>query len=93
MFEEKNISLIRSRHRIYREHKYIFYIFSELLQFVASLDFSEEHLLGELNSKVEELKGLLQSHAEHEESRIHSILKNKNIYVFIIVYIYYLFNN
>lgn len=74
----QNSILNKNRYRLYREHKYIFYVFSELLQLASTLDFSNGQSLGKLQIELKKLDGLLQSHAEYEESRIHLLLKNKN---------------
>lgn len=78
----QDVTLNKDRYRLYREHKYIFYVFSEILQLTSRLDFSVKESITELKSELKKLRLLLQSHAEYEESRIHSILKNQNSYVF-----------
>ena len=71
-------NLNKMRYRLYREHKYIFFIFSEILQLESRLDLSAKGSIAKLKDELEKLSTLLQSHAEYEESRIHLILKNKN---------------
>jgi len=66
------------RYRLYREHKYIFYVFTELLRYMSSIDFSDNHSPIKLRDEVNNLKFLLHGHAEHEERKIHLILKKIN---------------
>jgi hemerythrin-like domain-containing protein len=79
---EHNNTPNKDRYRLYREHKYIFYVFSEILQLTSSLDFSDKESTTTLKEQLEKLSMLLQSHAEYEESRIHVILKAKNSSLF-----------
>lgn len=72
------IILNKNRHRLYREHKYIFHVFTELLRFASTLDLSNKSSQLKLKSEIINLELLLHAHAEYEESRIHKILKNKN---------------
>lgn len=76
------MALSSSRYRLYREHKYLFFMFSQLLQLVATLDLSREHQIDELKKTTKNLQALLESHAHYEETRIHSLLKAKNSLVF-----------
>ena len=69
--------LNKNRYRLYREHKYLFYVLSELLQLVSTLNFSIKESRNELRNQLNKISSLFQSHAEHEESRIHFILRNK----------------
>ncbi len=72
----QGVVLNKDRYRLYREHKYIFYVFCEILQLASSLDFSVKASTEKLRDELTKLSMLLQSHAEYEESRIHLILKN-----------------
>ncbi len=78
----QDIILNKNRYRLYREHKYIFYVFSELLRLASTLDLSITESLVKFKNELKKLELLLQSHAEYEEGRIHLILKNKNSALF-----------
>jgi len=65
------------RYRLFREHKYIFYVFTNLLQKVAKANFCSHQELLRIKIEINELKLLLISHADYEESRIHLILQEK----------------
>lgn len=82
MHMQSDIILNKHRYRLYREHKYIFHVFSDLIQSVATLDFSLKESLVLLKSEIMKLEVLLESHAEHEESRIHLILKTRDSQIF-----------
>lgn len=82
MLYYQDIILNKNRYRLYREHKYILHVFNEILRLTSSLDFSIKESIIELKGELKKLDLLLQSHAEHEESKIHSILKIKNSNIF-----------
>ncbi len=69
--------------RLYREHKYIVHLFSELLQQAATLDFSDNNSITSFQTQLHQLASILQAHAAYEESRIHAILKahESNLYL------------
>lgn len=70
--------LNKDRYRLYREHKYLFYVFSEILRLTALLDLSRAESRETLKNELGQLELLLQAHVEYEESRIHSILKDRH---------------
>ncbi|MBX9976703.1 MAG: hemerythrin domain-containing protein [Alphaproteobacteria bacterium] len=65
------------RSRLYREHKYVFFVFCDLIQCIGSLDFSEKGAIKKAADRLQALQSLLDSHADYEESRIHALLKKK----------------
>lgn len=79
---KQDILLNKNRYRLYREHKYLFYVFSEVLRLASTLDLSTAESLVKFKNELKKLALLFQSHAEHEEGRIHAILKNKNSTLF-----------
>lgn len=74
----QEVTLNKNRYRLYREHKYLFFVFNEILQLASSLDLSTKGATTKLKDELKKLHILLQSHAEYEESRIHLILQNNN---------------
>lgn len=67
----------QSRFRIYREHKYLVFCFNNLLQHLAQSDFHDRNTVQDLKQALQELRDLLQGHADNEELRIHSLLASK----------------
>ncbi len=76
--ENKNLA----RYRLYREHKYIFSVFTKLLQLLATLDWAGRETVNKIATELNRLNLLLRAHAEYEEARIHLILKNKGSLLF-----------
>src|SRR3990167_11020061 len=69
--------LIPNRHRLYRERKYVSFVFSAVLKQVACMDFSNDTEIADAKNELNNLQQLLQGHAEHEEEQIHRLLKLK----------------
>ncbi len=65
------------RYRLYREHKYLVAFFSKTLQECGCLDFSSQKSIEALKESLAQLFALLNAHAEHEDTRIHTLLKVK----------------
>lgn len=72
----------KQRARLYREHKYVFFVFSDLVHLIGSLDFTEKSAVAEVTDRLQTLEFLLKGHADYEESRIHIILKHKNSFLY-----------
>jgi hypothetical protein len=70
------------RARLYREHKYVFFAFSELVQLIGSLDFCAVNAVFQAKERLQDLRQLLEGHAHYEESRIHALLKSKHSLLF-----------
>jgi hypothetical protein len=66
------------RYRLYREHKYVYHVLDQIVILSATLDFSDSSDLAKLKAETNNLALLLKSHAEYEESRIHSLLQLTN---------------
>jgi len=67
-----------NNYRLYREHKYVFYIFSEVLKLAAQTNFTDLDQVRTLEQEVQNLKLLLEGHAKYEEERIHALLKKRH---------------
>lgn len=70
------------RARLYREHKYVFFFFTDMIQTMGCLDFSQKEAVDQAKDHLHHLKSLLKGHAHYEESRIHDILKKKGSSIF-----------
>jgi hypothetical protein len=66
-----------TRYRIYREHKFVTYTITEFTRFVSKVDFSLNANVYEVIERFNGVKGLMHGHAEHENSRIHVLLRKK----------------
>jgi hypothetical protein len=53
-----------------------------LIQFIGSLNFSEIDAVAQAKDRMQNLKFLLEGHADYEESRIHTILKERGSLLF-----------
>ena len=70
--------MIIGRFRIFREHKYIFDIFSNLIQKTARADFNDANLVNNIRNDIEALSSLHDAHSAHEDGRISDLLIKKN---------------
>ncbi len=64
------------RYRFYREHKYLTALLFELERRIAKTDFRVNEQLSVIQAQLQTFAELLQSHAEHEEQAIHSLLQH-----------------
>jgi len=62
------------RLRLYREHKYVTSILFELCLDFARIDFANETARTKLADRISNLRALLESHGNYEETRIHARL-------------------
>jgi len=69
----------KPRYRIYREHKYLFFVFTEFLRQLATVNLTDAAVRADLVTEVENLNSLLKGHAAHEEHNIHSLLHKKGV--------------
>lgn len=67
------------RYRFYREHKYICSLLNNFESSIAKADFTDPIETAQLAQALDNLADLLKSHAEHEETAIHALLKEKEI--------------
>ncbi len=77
MPSNEDLKLGKFRYRLYREHKYIFHLFCELLQKIAKANFCFDEDRKMIQTEIYNLHLLLNAHAAHEESRIHKLLQEK----------------
>lgn len=66
------------RYQFYREHKYVSAALNDLERLIARTDFCDSAALEEVKRGFEDLKGMLKGHAQYENERLHSLLKQKN---------------
>ena len=66
------------RYRLYREHKYLIFRLSEVERQIAKTDFRSNVEVNTLVQQLNDLKDLLEGHAEHEDTAIHPLLERKN---------------
>ncbi len=65
------------RVKFYREHKYVSYALSELERRVAKTDFRDAPQVDVIESEWKNVSGLLKSHANYEDEKLHRLLENK----------------
>ena len=65
------------RVKLYREHKYVSFVLSELERLIAKTDFTDDEAVEHLQSEWQSIKEMLQGHAQHEEENFHSLLERK----------------
>src|SRR5438045_1813706 len=66
---------MNARRRLYSEHKYVTFRISEFSRLVAKTNFADNHCIDEVMEKFAGVKSLMHGHAEHENTRIHPLLK------------------
>lgn len=69
---------LKERYRLYREHKFLRAILSNLENQIACADFTDSKQVLEIQVKLEEIFSILKNHAEHENKIIHPLLRAKN---------------
>jgi len=74
---DQRVSSNLLRFRLYREHKYLFSVFTQLLQKLAGLDLLDRQAFKEFKLEFKHLADLLTAHAQYEDGRIHALLKAK----------------
>lgn len=65
---------LSNRFRVFREHKFIISLFSDLVKKVGVLDFGDIPCVSELHGEVKKLADMLHSHATYEETRLMKLL-------------------
>jgi len=65
------------RYRLYREHKFLRAILSDLENRIARADFTDLSQLLEIKNKMEYIFGIIEGHAKHENEIIHALLRAK----------------
>ncbi|MBA3535013.1 MAG: hypothetical protein H0T84_00115 [Tatlockia sp.] len=68
---------MKTRYRLYREHKYVSFMISSFSSKLAKVDFSSDANVHLIKEQLAEIINLMQGHASHENSSIHALLKNK----------------
>lgn len=67
------------RYQFYREHKYVSSALNDLERLIAKTDFCDAQSVEEVEREFEGLSGMLKGHAQYENERLHTLLKDKNI--------------
>jgi GNAT superfamily N-acetyltransferase len=65
------------RVQLYREHKYVSFLLSELERLVAKTDFTDSAAIAHVQSEWLRVKEMLEGHAYHEEHNFHALLEKK----------------
>jgi len=65
------------RYRFYREHKFVIPFINDVTRLIARTDFQDEEQLKVVRERVNNVIGMLQGHAEHEEKAFHLLLEAK----------------
>lgn len=65
------------RYRLYREHKFLRAILSDLENRIARADFTDLSQVLEIKNKLEDIFGIMEGHAKHENEIIHVLLRVK----------------
>lgn len=66
------------RYQFYREHKYVSAALNDLERLIAKTDFRNPQEIDTVNDAFKELTEMLKGHAQYENERLHTLLKNKN---------------
>lgn len=74
---EKSLGKKGQRYRLYREHKFLRATLSDLENNIARADFTDLSQVLEIKNKMEELFGIMEGHAKHENEIIHALLRAK----------------
>lgn len=75
-------TLLTHRFRLFREHKYVFYVFSTVLQKLATANVADHSALKECRDEIHGLMMLHKGHAAHEDSGVARLLREKGSKVF-----------
>jgi hemerythrin-like domain-containing protein len=67
------------RYQFYREHKYVSAALNNLERLIAQTDFCDPDQVGKVEKTFEDLVNMLQGHAQYENERLHTLLKQKNV--------------
>jgi len=65
------------RYQFYREHKYVSAALNDLERLIAKTNFRNSQEIARVNIAFHELTEMLTGHAEYENERLHTLLKNK----------------
>ncbi len=71
------------RYRFYREHKYVSFALNDLERCIAKTDFREQSQVEMVRRQFDDTVEMLKGHAHYENSRLHTLLKNKGSDLFI----------
>lgn len=71
-----------TRYRIYDAHKLVTSTLSDFSSFVAKADFSVDKTVEKIKTRLTGITQLIHGHANHEDERIHPLLKQKGSSVF-----------
>lgn len=66
------------RYQFYREHKYVSAALNDVERLIAKADFRQLQEVTSVNEAFQELKEMLQGHAQYENERLHLLLKNRH---------------
>ena len=66
------------RYQFYREHKYVSSALNDLERLIARTDFCDLVALEDVQKAFTSLSEMLKGHAEYENNRLHTLLKQKN---------------
>lgn len=66
------------RYLFYREHKYVSAALNDLERLIAKTDFRRLEEVARVNDSFQSLAEMLKAHAQYENERLHSLLKNKH---------------
>lgn len=66
------------RYQFYREHKYVSAALNDVERLIGKTDFSKPQEVTSVNAAFQELKEMLQGHAQYENERLHILLKNRH---------------
>lgn len=66
------------RYQFYREHKYVSAALNNVERLIAKTDFCKSQEVESVNEAFQELKEMLQGHAQYENERLHVLLKNRH---------------
>ncbi|MBA2652642.1 MAG: hemerythrin domain-containing protein [Tatlockia sp.] len=72
----------RPERRLYREHKYVTFVLNELDKNIGKADFRDALQTKQIESDLETVINLLRFHAQHEDEKIHALLKKHGSEVF-----------
>lgn len=65
------------RVKLYREHKYVSFVLSELERLIAKTDFTDDAAVDLIQSEWQQIREMLEGHAYHEEHNFHALLEKK----------------
>ncbi len=67
------------RYQFYREHKYVSAALNNLERLIAQTDFCDPSQIHQVETTFEALVSMLKGHAQYENERLHTLLKQKNV--------------